>query len=60
MAFTVTISVSLVPEGEYRFSVPLAPPSGPRQPVSSIPKEDKVLPLGSSTLSPGLSVPLAS
>jgi len=64
MSLTVTVSVNLVPEGEYRISVPLAPSPGPAVPDGSqghedLRREDKVLPLGSSTLSPGLRLPLA-
>lgn len=66
MSLTVTVSVSLVPEGEYRLSIPLAPSSSPASSAAGsmqdpgVPRrEDKVLPLGSSTLSPGLRLPIA-
>jgi len=63
MPLTVTVSVSVVPEGEYHVSIPLAPsPSAPAaggsQRAEQVRREDKVLPLGSSTLSPGLCLPL--
>jgi len=65
MSVTMTVTVTLVPEGEYRVSIPLAPSSSASLPGSAegwqAPrKEDKVLPLGSSTLSPGLRLPLAT
>ena len=62
MSLTVTVSVNLVPEGEYRVSIPLAPSPNaalPGEAREEMRREDKVLPLGSSTLSPGLYLPLA-
>lgn len=65
MSLTLTVTVNLVPEGEYRLSIPLAPSSSPALPPGGTEgrevtqREDKVLPLGSSTLSPGLRLPLA-
>jgi len=62
MSLTVTISVNLVPDGEYRVSIPLAPSPNTALPGvqgrEEMRREDKVLPLGSSTLSPGLRLPL--
>lgn len=58
MPLTLTVTVNLLPEGEFRVSIPLAPsPSAEGQQV--LRREDKVLSLGSSILSPGLDVPLA-
>ena len=62
MSVTIAVSVNLVSEGEYRVSIPLAPSSsapGKHERGEGIQREDKVLPLGSSTLSPGLRLPLA-
>lgn len=59
---TVTVTVNFVSESEYQVSVPLAPSSPPlgglerRQETQ---REDRVLPLGSSILSPGLRLRLA-
>lgn len=63
MSLTVMVSVNFVREGEYRVSIPLAPspnpaPAGGTQGSEERRREDKVLPLGSSTLSPGLRLPL--
>jgi hypothetical protein len=65
MTLSVTVSVSLVSQGEYRLSIPLAPsPSPAALSAGSVEgrdvprREDKVLPLGSSTLSPGLRLPV--
>ena len=64
MSVTMTVTVNLVSEGQFRVSIPLAPSSSPVLPGSAEGRqgprrEDKVLPLGSSTLSPGLRLPLA-
>jgi len=63
MSFTLTVNIEVVPEGEYRFSLPLAPSLPVMvdrvEPAIGGQREDKVLPLGSSTLSPGLVVPVA-
>ena len=59
MSITVMVSVNLIREGEYRVSFPLAPSTSPgAQPSEESHAQDKVLPLGSSTLSPGLRLPL--
>ena len=63
MSLTVTINIQLVPVGEYRMSIPLAEapvgrPSGVQREEDAR-RVDRVLPLGSSTLSPGLRLPLA-
>jgi len=63
VSLTVTVSVSFVAEGEYHLTIPLAPSSGPGLGIEGRDdpyRGDKVLPLGSSMLSPGLYVPLAS
>ena len=72
MSVKVTISFRIVSDGEFYFSYPLAPASiGNEREIAAdalmkathrkgTPREDRVLPLGSSTLVPGLSVRLAS
>lgn len=62
MSVTMTVTVNLVSESEYRVSLPLAPlgpPLGGPELRQQPKREDRVLPLGSSTLSPGLRLPLA-
>ena len=65
MPVTVTVTVNLLREGEYRVSIPLAPslssdaPAHGKEATQPPRRDDKVLPLGSSTLSPGLRLPLA-
>jgi hypothetical protein len=57
MSVKMTVTVSVVSETEQRVSVPLAPSSPPAEGPEHAQqrrREDKVLPLGSSILSPGL------
>lgn len=59
MSITTTIKVELVPLGQYRASLPLGPSPSNVDEIPFTPRsEDRVLPLGSSTLSPGLRVVL--
>jgi len=64
MTVQVVLNYSIVEAGEFRFSYQLAPDVGQNVERSleekvATPRVDKVLPLSSSTLSPGLSVPVS-
>ncbi len=71
MSINVTVNCRIVGDGEFYFSYPLAPASAGNDSettaddppkaarIKAAPREDRVLPLGSSTLVPGLSVRLA-
>lgn len=70
MSINVTVNCRIVGDGEFQFSYPLAPvstgfenetmPDEDREAVRlrNARREDRVLPLGSSTLAAGLSVRL--
>ena len=59
MSVTTTIKVEFVPVGQFHASFPLGPSPSRADEVYPVNRsEDKVLPLGSSTLSPGLRVSL--
>ncbi len=68
MSETISVNWNIVNEGHFEFSYPLAAAAPPTAspPESTLEKrlveptrKDRVLPLGSSTLAPGLSVLLA-
>ena len=61
MQATVTVNWKIVEEGRFEYSYPLTSEALPERRPSEedAPREDRVLPMGSSTLAPGMTLRLA-